>query len=312
MDTIATRSLLAMAGVLVCALAWADAPEGDEPTITVDAGPSDQAVVMPATALAERGHITGPLPLIGGQVKQLEVTFAKDPTGKWWTFPYPRVERMYVLPGELLQMVEEIAAEDPKARFTISGDYQFYRGKYYIMLREVMQHRDSGPTSRPVPVETTAAPVEPPPPPPRPATTSAPATSPSAAAVAELLLQPAPVRPLIPENVAERAPEPTISVAPVGKPIIEGAGRLVANRLVRLTPSDAKGWFLVAFESDNTLREPPLRVLPSFFLQRMEMLSSKGASTSAVFYVTGEIHRYHGVDYIFVRSIILKRNLDQF
>ena len=86
---------------------------------------------------------------------------------------------------------------------------------------------------------------------------------------------------------------------------------MVVNRLARLRPAEA-AFPLVTFEADNTLREPPLPVLPNEHLQRMETLSDGGAAAGVIFHVTGEIHQYRGRQYLLLRNVLRKRNLDQF
>jgi hypothetical protein len=87
---------------------------------------------------------------------------------------------------------------------------------------------------------------------------------------------------------------------------------MVVNRLTRLSPLDQSSWFTMTFESDNTLREPPMRVLPGRCLQDLESRSKEGTADGAIYHVSGEIHHYRGEEYLLVRSAIPKRNMGQF
>jgi len=86
---------------------------------------------------------------------------------------------------------------------------------------------------------------------------------------------------------------------------------MVVNRLGRLLPGKGR-WPLLAFRADNTLREPPMRVLPNGNLQRLESMSESGSAAGAVFHVSGEVHQYRGAQYLLIRNVIRKRSMDEF
>ena len=233
-------------------------------------------------------------------------SLARDPTGKWWTVKHPRTGVLHLLPCELLGTVENIYAERPSAKFALSGRVYRYYDDYFLLLRRA--------------TEVGERPVRPPPPRPRtkPAVTSRPAASApaattrpttpgaSAADVARLLARP-PSKPIVPvaAPIVPWAEGP--SVPPAAEPVKPGPGRIIIHRLTRLRPPDSKGgWFKLAFESDNTLREPPMRVLPNLQLERLE------PATGVLFYVSGEIYAYQGTNYVLLRAISRRRPMDRF
>lgn len=247
----------------------------------------------------------------------------KDPTGKWHTIQDPQVGVLYLLPCESLEAVEKANAENPEATFNLSGEVHRYRGGYYMLLHRAMLIPKSpasapdettqqattstaatSPAEPPVvsPVEPTSRPTE-----------SRPAKA-SADDIAAELLSETPARPIVPV-VQPKLPEavPAPSGAPSGQPLQAGPGKNAVHRLARLLPkTEGQEWARLAFEADNTLQEPPMMVLPNLYLERMEALSGDGKAIGAVFHISGEVHRYKGKDYLLLRAIIKKRDMDQF
>lgn len=211
----------------------------------------------------------------------------------------PKALRLLLLPCQLLEEVETIQAARPEAQFRLSGRVCVYRGEYYLMLNRAL-----------LAVEPTndAATM------PAPAATSAPSTMPASASAEDILhkLLSRPVgRPVVPVIQPMQNPQGP-SVAPaLDQPLSHGPGRMVVDRLVRLTGPDENGWFMVAFEADNTQREPPLRVLPNTQLEQLEKLR-KAHRTGNVFHISGEIVTYRGRQYILLFSVMRDRDLDQF
>lgn len=266
----------------------------------------------------------------GTTIFDRRASLRRGPAGKWWTISDPRVDRLYLLPCELLETVEDVCGDRPAAMFELSGEVYHYRGEYYLMLRRVLevdpasppgnQQKPATPDRQPAGDATTS-------PDRKPAesgttsrdrkgaddaTTTKPADAgPSAEDVAATLLKEVGGRPVLaPKRPLGRA-EVVASVAPPANPLPPGPGRMVVNRLARLRPSN-QTWPLVVFEADNTLREPPLPVLPNEHLAKMERLSDGGAAAGAIFHVSGEIHQYRGRQYLLLRNVLLKRDLDQF
>ena len=256
-----------------------------------------------------------PLPKIpeGTTIFDHRTTLRRGPGGKWWTIDDPRVERLYLLPCELLATAEDVCRERPAAELAISGEVYHYCGNYYLMLRRVLEVQPTTPASldrhqagqtatQPASADRKGAASA--------TTTKSPDGGPSAEDVATALLDPVGGRPVVAPTQPLGRAQVVSSVAPPGVPLPTGPGRMVVNRLARLR-TKAGGWALLAFESDNTLREPPLPVLPNEHLQKMEQLSA-AAAVGAIFHVSGEIHQYRGRQFLLLRNVIRKRNLDQF
>jgi hypothetical protein len=232
----------------------------------------------------------------------------KDPGGKWWTIPDARAGRLRLLPCRLLEAVETAQAENRQAEFRLSGEVYHYHDDYYLMLRQAAV---VGPGEKPKLVPA-PAPEKTTPPEPKPPTATAPTDEgASPEDVARRLLEGEPGTPVVPVARPEGRGDVGTPVAPPGEPIQAGPGDMVINRLTRLVPETAD-WFLIVFESDNTLREPPMRVLPSRHLEKIESWSGKGSAYGAVFHVSGEVHRYKGVDYLLLRNVLRKREMGQF
>jgi len=137
--------------------------------------------------------------------------------------------------------------------------------------------------------------------------------------IAQKLLQGTSARPIVPTRhpnpatLKKTKPAVAASGIRVRKPIKAKAGKVIADRLIRLLPPSKQcRWYKVAFIGDNTLREPPMRVLPNRQLERMRALSKDGEKPGVLFYISGEVHQYHGENYILIRSAVKKRNLDLF
>ena len=296
--------------------------------ISPPSDPSAVPITLPTTAPAysERKPMLPSGIMIIGRVASIE----NDPAGQWKTIKDPKVGVLYLLPCESLEAVEDALAENPKATFNLSGEVHRYRGGYYMLLHRAMlidERREAAASSAPADSARTTQPVT------APAVASAPAEPPgksdteaisqpaddnrkkaSADDVANELLSETPVKPIVPV-IQPKQPDavPAPSGAPLGKPLEEGAGKNAIHRLARLLPAtEERKWSRLAFETDNTLQEPPVRALPSPGLERMEILSNNGTAFGAVFHISGEIHRYRGKDYILLREVIKKRDMGQF
>lgn len=309
--------------------AWAAAQSSDRsvsPTSAPATRPADGLRIAPAdpteVPITLPTSIKGPRKrraVLPGGVMIIDrvAEISKDPTGKWNTIKDRRVGVLYLLPCESLEAVEKELAENPEATFKLSGEIHRYRGGYYMLLHRALliakstssaPDVTSRPTTEPAATTATSKPAEP---------TSQPATSRPAEAsaddVAAKLLGKTPSRPIVPV-VKPKLPkaEPSASGAPSGKTLRPGPGKNAVHRLARLLYREkGQKWSRVAFEADNTLREPPMRILPNIYLERMETLSNNGKAFGAVFHISGEVYRYKGKDYLLLRAVIRKHNLGQ-
>ncbi|MHC4718478.1 MAG: hypothetical protein ACYS5V_16020 [Planctomycetota bacterium] len=239
--------------------------------------------------------------MIGNRIAPLR----RGPEGKWWVLPDPRAGTLRLLPGQLLEAIEDIHARNPKARFRLTGEICRYKQDYYLRL---VQAAELAPGDKVKPVGPKPAT--------RPAASRPRASRPavgdpyaSAAEVAEELLKGTPDKPIIPPiERADRRGEGGASVAPPGRAVPIGPSRMIVHRLARLTQSACPGWYALSFVSDNTVQDPPMRVLPNLNLEQIEKLSGGGKVAGAVFHVTGDIETYRNTDYILLRNVIRKRN----
>ena len=311
-----TFCLVAMLGACVPAAERPAAAPGkgqDAPAAQADSRPAtgparEAAPITPPQFLKKPGGSTVPLlpestPLVD-QVCRIE----KDFTRQQWVIQDSRVGQLYLLPCETLEAVEAERAASPAAVFRLSGEIYGYRGAYYLMLRSAAMLMTPATTTSPAgekpPAEEGPASLP---------TTTAPAADehPSSEDVARELMRQMPPKPILPKA----PPRPTTGAAPAASPkspLRPGPGRIVVNRLTRLAPPKATAWFRLTFEADNTLREPPLRILPSKLLETMERLSAGGTAPGARFHVSGEVHHYRGRNYILLRAVLPKRELGQF
>jgi len=241
-------------------------------------------------------------------------TIEKDPSGKWWTLRYPPVKAMRLLPSLWLEAIERQHAGQPDARFRLSGEVFVYHRGYYLMLRKALMllpaeadgalptpaRNDQQSPSR---VAST-----------RPATRPRPSAEGGTTAddIARELIQRRPTQRVAPLALPQTPKQAPASVPPPKVTVPPGPGRMIVSRRTRLLPPDASGWFRLAFESDNNLREPPRRVLPSRQLEKMENLSRRGTAPGVRFDVSGEIKTYRGVEYVLLRTVRRERDMGQF
>ncbi|MGC9455575.1 MAG: hypothetical protein ACP5HU_12030 [Phycisphaerae bacterium] len=214
----------------------------------------------------------------------------RDRSGDWVLLEFtgdraaglPEVIR--VLPCELLERMEELADSRQRALFRVSGEVTRHEDHAYLLPRKAtleappqrsVEQVTTEPTTRPVataPAERTASPDE----------------------IIGKLLQEQPGKPVLPVETDT-----------------EGQGRFVIDRLIRIVPDERGRWHLARFESDNTLSDRPMRLLPCRALeQAMEVFDEH--ETPPPFHVSGEVTRYRGDTYLLPRKLVLKRGLGRF
>jgi len=94
-------------------------------------------------------------------------------------------------------------------------------------------------------------------------------------------------------------PAPEQPLRPEGSMLVDRAGRLVREGT----------WWTFVFESNRTRTdERPLRLLPNQMLETME-IASAGGTRSVIFVVSGEITEYHGMNYLLLRKVLVRRDL---
>ena len=244
----------------------------------------------------------------------------------------------WALPCALLERMEAAQAATPAASFSISGETTTHDGRSFLLLRKVIVIAPGAKAETPVrttlrssdatPLRSTSQDPAKPKVPDKPRRKTPPATAkpasrpaatkpaaPSPEEIMKRLLRDKPGKPIVvPTDDVQKVRGETPSVAPVpkGDALPVGRGNMVVDRLVTLLPAGVGRWLQVNFESDNTLREPPLRLLPCRLLSRAEDLARSGQGRAVRLRVSGEITRYKGRRYLLLRKIYEEKNLDRF
>jgi hypothetical protein len=243
----------------------------------------------------------------------------------------------FLLPCQLLEQVESFADANPSPRLKVSGEVTRYRGRDFLLLSEVIVEESPRPAdsardgradansaaalaiaeTRPVLLTELAASA--------PASdangaasrpASAPASDPAGASPFEIIsrmarerpgktiVSTAPLSPTQPaaRSVAPRATQPAIASA---------KGSMIVDRVVRIQPESKDGWWDVLFQGDNTLREPPIRLLPSALLEEAEKEVSAAPGGRIKFRVSGELAEYKGRRYLLLRKLLVEKDLGQ-
>lgn len=192
----------------------------------------------------------------------------------------------YVLPCGLLERMEAMAAGQPSVRFRIWGRSSNYQGKSYLL-----------------PLAVTAILPEP-----ASAPASGPASRPSGeGGLLERLLRDKPERTVVPVAVKTAATAASLSVAPdAGMAIAPGRGGIVADRLARVLREGAGKQLQAHFESDNTLRDPPVDLLPCALLAAAEGCVGQPVK------ISGKITHYKGKRYLLLWKVLPERMMGRF
>ncbi|MBS3821140.1 MAG: hypothetical protein GVY16_08090 [Planctomycetes bacterium] len=233
----------------------------------------------------------------------------------------------------MLAAMEDVLDERPDALFQISGEVMLFNNEVYLMLRRASIWEGERPAAagraacRPVEAgDTGEAPVVAAEPAgfgetAEPTETLSEAMSaeegdvPSTDDLMDELFRDRPGRALPaprrqPEDAASEAAESVSPAEP--EPLPAGERDLVADRTVRIVRSEDGRWYEVRFVGDNTLREPPMRVLPNKLLSRAIGLMQAPGAAARKFRVTGEVFRYKGRRYVLLRRLLVERDMGQF
>ena len=265
------------------------------------------------------GPVRPALPPDGSLVVARRCRIFRDPRTGWMVAEFePEAGRAdepsrWLLPCERLEKMEAALAEAPGAVFRVSGETTVYGGRpFFLVSRDPVVLAPS----RPAPVAP--APAEPPPPPPPPvpeqATTEPAATQPTTQPagptsedILRRLMQDEPGRPMDITSFQPKPVDPAPSVAPVAPretPLTAGPGELVVDRVVTVAEESPGGWKEARFKSDNTLREPPMRLLPCRMLEEAER-------TGGELRVSGVVTAYKGKRYLLLRKVMRERDMGQ-
>ncbi|HUT56990.1 MAG TPA: hypothetical protein VNA25_03835 [Phycisphaerae bacterium] len=295
-------------------------------------------------------HAGPPLPTPGSHLVDRHAKLYKLAAADWYLLRFqtapnaPAIEPRLLLPNQLLEQIEPFAGRKPPPLLRVSGETTVYRNRSFLFLREVIVERPDGNehsvSTRP---STPAGTVEAPPEPNRPATpmrltalaadsNAAGATPTTGPAVSEATTQPggdgAPsaddiMRMLSREKpgktvsvrlisgASESSSQPSVAPLPAAGALPSGRGAMVVDRVVRIFPERAGGWWAINFEGDNTLREPPIRLLPCKLLEEAEEDIDPGSPRPVKFRVSGEITHYKGRRYLLLRKLLREYDLGQ-
>lgn len=339
-----TLALVGAAAMLVTA---APAPSQDrEPNSRAGDGAAADGPGLPTDTLLDRPAIPitlpkglpeqvrpSDLPEGGAVVVDRVCRLIREERTGWWLLAFdaeagrPPEPPRRVLPCRFLEQMEAVAAAGaaaapaaaPACHFRTSGETTVYKNAPYILPRKVTVQGSqaakapaAAPAAAPVapgPVEHATRPA---------AASSAPsspaATEPTADEVLNALLKgktgrPIPLLPLGERPIAV----PSVAPAPAATELPPDRGAMVVDRLVRVLPDEESAWWVVRFESDNTLQEPPLKLLPCALLEKAQELHGKlRLHEPLVLRVTGEVTEYRDDRFLLLRKLLVERQLGRF
>ena len=290
----------------------------------------DPLEAQPATVIKPRRYEPPPkkkpeLPPEGSEIVDRLCRISTDRSGwvlAWFPAEGDRkaIRPRWALPNEMLEAIETFHAKNPKLMFRLSGEMTVYDNNSFILIRrvaviepEVEAPTVDGSAAGNTTVATTATPQSSTQPSPatqaatRPATQ--PTTAPSSADLMKTLLSEKNPTPVILPRREEKVDASRVkSVAPGAKgDVIEPAtARLVVDRLMTVQQTGQGRWRRGTFEADNTLREPPVLLLPCRLLAFAEV-----QPPSMRLHVTGEIVNYKGKRYMLLRKVIVEREMNR-
>jgi hypothetical protein len=149
-----------------------------------------------------------------------------------------------------------------------------------------------------------------------PATTTPASTLPSAQSVLENLLNERPAAPVAgtaTTTPANPALTPAVEASAPNEPKVNRIpeGRMLWNRIGRLSKDDKTGTFVFTFDADGQkMADPPIAVLPSHLLMSMEEASDKGTKP-VKFKITGEVTEYRGKNFLYIKNMQAVRDMNQ-
>jgi hypothetical protein len=280
----------------------------------IEARKESRPIPVTAATFSKHEKPIAKTPNDGRKVIDRRGTVAKNPTGRGWVFTFENGPEQVkeiprrLLPCRLLEKVEEVVAKTPKTRFEISAEITTEKKgavrQEYLLLRRV-----SVITSTPTVVAPPAPkPVETPE-----KTPATPAVSgDNTDALREQLLSSSPGKALAVSTAPETRVEQQQSVAPIDGAAEPTRRSAVVDRTAHIVDDPKRRWAEARFVGDNTLREPPMRLLPCILLDRARQLQSKMGQRDRKFRISGEVTHYRGRRYLLLRKVLLERDMGQF
>lgn len=222
-----------------------------------------------------------------------------DPSG--WvllSFPYELGRKSFPsgwsLPNEYLEEIENrLANNGADQLFKITAETAIYDDGLYFLVTRLAVVKQKIPVTQP-------------------------ATQPQAST------QPARSQDVLKEMLGEKSPEPVIiltqseravvvddaSVAPKGISqdiILPVRGAFIVDRLVTVESTGTGKWKQAVFIGDNTLREPPVSLMPCKQLEKVERFAD-----NTKLRITGKIYIYKGKRFMKLNKALKERELGQF
>ncbi len=254
----------------------------------------------------------------GGLVVEARARIVKVPSTNWFAVRYEAEGNLapapqLLLPCELLEQVEAYSPSGPPPVLKVSGETTWYRRRSFLLLREVITDPGAGAAATtkasptPAPASATGA-----------AATSGPASAPAPgggadpASILQRLAEDRPGMSLGARSVELEPPQevPSVAPAPESNGLASPVGTMVVDRVVRIYPEEKSSWWAARFLGDNTLREPPLRLLPCPQLEEAEDLV-RATARHLQFRISGEMTQYKGRQYLLLRKLMVERDLGQ-
>jgi len=219
------------------------------------------------------------------------------------------VQPRWVLPSQLLERTEPLVAARPAAVFKVSGEAIDYRGRSFILLRSV-RLLDAPARPRARAAAETPQPAEPPH---KAQVDQARRNADSQDEILRRMLRDRPGRPvLLPTERGRVMRAESIAPAAVREQLNEDRGEMRIDRLVTIFPDEAGEWWEARFESDNTLQDQPMRLLPCRKLREAERLVAARKQKTLRLRITGQITQYKGRRYLLLRKLLPERDMGQF
>ncbi len=259
-----------------------------------------------------------PLPDDGRHLLGRKARLRFDRASKWWIaefLPEPGKQRELdrrLLPCRLLTSCVNIARDEPDRVFRLSGLNTTDAKNAYLLLRRVEVLAIE--PDQPAPAVASAEPTD-----------TQPATPDTQPVIDPSELRGDATEMLMAEMMEDQrgravtvAPTPTRSrdenvdsVAPAGFLPEPGERTAVVDRVVRIVYDADTQWFEARFIGDNTLRDPPLRLLPSQKLLNALRMKYRPGKRHAKFRITGEVTFYQGRRYLLLQKIHYERDMNQ-
>jgi hypothetical protein len=297
-----------VAAAVMLSAAWAQqapspltpAGQGETPTVLLD---RPSVPITPPTSAARVKAASAPLsdlPIVDRRCR-----LRQAPESGWAVLkfedvpPQPSLGPHRVLPCQRLERMEQLIAGEAGAVFRVTGEVMIYQHQAYVLPRTISletageKPQGSGFTPASTPPQAPSKPVA-----------DEPAASSSEGVLRELTRN-RPAKPLLTPVPREESSSDTQSVAPTAEEsAVSDRPGLMVDRLARAVRGADGEWWEVRFESDNTLRERPMRLLPCRLLEQAQKAPGR-------IVISGEITHYKGRAYLLLRKVLPERDMGQ-